>query len=571
MRFKDWGKVMEIKMCGIWAYFNSSEKISHVELYSEFMKLKHRGPDHSCFQQFGNNHYIGFHRLSIIDPTSVSNQPFVIELPSGDVIVFVCNGEIYNFHELAESFGLDILNKSDCMTIPLLFQKFENNFQDFANLFVRDIKGEFAFVMSIFKNNVLSCVLCGRDQFGIRPLYSGILTLTDYVDHKSLLVSSEIKACTFFQGEIHEFEPGTLQRFYVQNNNLVNIDIFRFSLCNNVSLFHPQGLQKLETDNTKYFDSIKSTVFACVARRLNADVPIGFLLSGGVDSSLVCAISSKILNESREEKIPIRTFCCGMEGGTDFAYARQVSEYIGALHTEVVFTKKEALAAIDSVIYTTETWDTTSIRASVGQYLISKYIKTFTDIKVILVGEGPDEVCSSYLFNWYAPSAEELHLAAVDYVSNIHKYDVRRVDRCAARFGLEARVPYLDPEFVEAYWNVPASFRDPKTNQMEKYMFRKAFQEEHLLPEDVLFRRKEAFSDGISSSSHSWFEIIREHIWSEHGMSEEGYYKKKFLEYFENKRENILDKYWQPKWDHEGKVLATYVDPSARTLNIYKK
>jgi asparagine synthase (glutamine-hydrolysing) len=558
-------------MCGIWAYFNGSGNVSHMDLYKEFMELKHRGPDHSSFQQFGTNNYIGFHRLSIMNPTPISNQPYVMELKSGEVIVFICNGEIYNYIELTDTFGLDIKNNSDCMTIPALYKKFEDNYDSFTNLFSKQIKGEFAFVMSIFKNNELSCVICGRDQFGIRPLYCGMYTSTIAPRNTTVLLSSEIKACSFFNGQMYEFEPGTIQRIVIKNNAVDYVDMYVFSWCNGVVSL-PQNHSLLnETEYTKYLDSINSSVTACISRRLNADVPIGFLLSGGVDSSLVCAISSKILNGLgiEEDKTQIRTFCCGMEGGTDFEYARKVADYIGSNHTEVVFTMEEALAAINSVIYTTETWDTTTIRASVGQYLISSYISQSTDIKVLLVGEGPDEVCSSYLFNWYAPSPEDLHYAAVEYVSNIHKYDVRRVDRCSAMWGLEARVPYLDPEFIEAYWKIPAILRDPKTNSMEKYMLRAAFKEDRLLPDDVLFRRKEAFSDGISSTKRSWFEIIKEHIYKTHHMSEEDYYKKTFLEFFGKNREKILDIYWQPKWDSSGKLVTDYSDPSARTLSVY--
>jgi asparagine synthase (glutamine-hydrolysing) len=554
-------------MCGIWAYFNGCGNMSSEELYKEFMLLKHRGPDHSTFQQFGNTHYIGFHRLSIMDPTPISNQPYVMEMPSGEVIIFICNGEIYNYRELSETYKLDIHGNSDCMTIPSLYKLFEHDYQTFTSLFAKQIKGEFSFVMSVFKNNILRCVICGRDQIGIRPLYYGMHSSVNNPDHTTLLVSSEIKSCNFFIGEMHEFEPGTIQRFFVENDDIVFIDMFRFSWCYNVVAL---PLLKNEVDYNTHLNSINSTLTECISRRLTADVPIGFLLSGGVDSSLVCAISSKIMKDLPYKGNKIRTFCCGMEGGTDFDYARKVAEYIGSDHTEVVFTLEEALASINSVIYTTETWDTTTIRASVGQYLISSYIRQSTDIKVLLVGEGPDEVCSSYLFNWYAPSPEELHYAAIDYVSNIHKYDVRRVDRCSAMWGLEARVPYLDPEFIETYWNIPATLRDPKTHNMEKYMLREAFKTDVLLPEDVLWRRKEAFSDGISSQKRSWFQSIQEHIYKTYNMSEEEYYKDVFIKLFGN-RQNILDKYWQPKWDSSGNVLTNYVDPSARTLEVYAK
>lgn len=491
----------------------------------------------------------------------MSNQPYIMETDNGEVIVFICNGEIYNYAELSDRYGLNVHEHSDCMVIPALYKKFGANYSQFLELFSHQIKGEFAFIMSVFRDSALSHIICGRDQIGIRPLYSGLYTSINAPEYTTLMLSSEIKACEFFKGDLCEFKPGNIERFFIENNTLSYVDVHTFSWCENMPLISYDPSRPMET----FYNSINSTLTQCISRRLNADVPIGFLLSGGVDSSLVCAIAARLQPGKQ-----IRTFCCGMAGGTDFEYAREVANHIGSDHCEVVFTAEEALAVLNVVIYTTETWDTTTIRASVGQYLISSYIAQATDIKVLLVGEGPDEICSSYLFNWYAPSASALHYAATDYVSQIHKYDVRRVDRCAAMWGLEARVPYLDPEFIGEYWKVPASLRDPKEFYMEKYVLRRSFGGDELLPENVLYRRKEAFSDGISSTRRSWFEIIQDHISSKYGMSEEDYYKKTFIELFGVNREKVLDRYWQPKWDESGNEITTYMNPSARVLSVYK-
>ena len=333
--------------------------------------------------------------------------------------------------------------------------------------------------------------------------------------------------------------------------------------------------------NEKYYlENIKNAVINSVKRRLDSDRPLAFLLSGGVDSSLVAAISANLLG------YPIQTFCCGMNEGTDLFYARKVAKHIGSNHTEVFFTPEEGLDAIRDVIWKTETWDTTTIRASVGQYIVSKHIGTKTDAKVVLVGEGPDEVCSSYLFNWYAPSGKALHETALTYVDNIHYFDSRRGDRCLSGWGLEGRVPLLDPEFIYAYWQIPENMRHPKYKGIEKWWLREAFNDTDILPHDVLFRKKEAFSDGISSKEKSWFEIIQEYVDTQISNEEFSkaselythctpqtkeafYYRKVFCEFFGEKRQTVLPYYWQPKWSTDGTEVSGYVDPSARTLNVY--
>jgi asparagine synthase (glutamine-hydrolysing) len=276
-----------------------------------------------------------------------------------------------------------------------------------------------------------------------------------------------------------------------------------------------------------------------------------------------------------------------MNEGTDLIYARKVAKHIGSEHTEVFFTPDEGLEAIKDVIWTTETWDITTIRASVGQYLVSKHIGTNTDARVVLVGEGPDEVCSSYLFNWYAPNGDELHKVAMNYVENIHYYDSRRSDRCIARWGLEARVPLLDPEFIKAYWSIPSEYRMPTYKGIEKWWLRQAFVSTNVLPADVLWRKKEAFSDGVSSKEKSWYQIIQEHIEglvTDDQMSmassmfpyntpitkEAYYYRKVFCELFGFHRQKVLPSYWQPKWDSAGKEIEGYIDPSARVLKVYE-
>jgi asparagine synthase (glutamine-hydrolysing) len=546
-------------MCGIWALINHSNNNIHNNNLNHFWNIKHRGPDNSHLMAFANMNssllhnsthtFIGFHRLAIMDISSASNQPYIIH-ENNKTIIFICNGEIYNYKELDQKYNLNI-NNSDCLSIPKLYLKM-NSISEWYELFKEEIKGEFAFMLFEFDSlNILNKYFVGRDMVGVRPLYCSIY------NNIFTMYSSEIKGIPN-DIMVKEFTPGTIQMIVPEKQD----SVFDFTTIYNIK----QNM-RIE-DESIYLDKIKNSVIASIKRRLCTDRPIAFLLSGGVDSSLVASISSQILGQR------IKTFCCGIKGSTDMIYAKLVAEHINSIHTEVYFTEEEGLDAIDDVIYTTETWDTTTIRASVGQYLVSKYISKNTDCKVVMVGEGPDEVCSSYLFNYYAPTNEKLHSCAEEYVKNIHMYDGKRADRCIAKWGMEARIPFLDPEFINTYWNIPSNMRHPKYN-MEKYLLRKAFEGDYL-PHQVLWRKKEAFSDGISSKENSWFSIIQNYIKTKitHNESnndltlEAKYYKMIFNKYFGN-RDTIISKYWQPKWDKEGNEISTYVDPSARTLSIY--
>ena len=610
-------------MCGIFAVIQAGKQGNQdiARLYEDFMSMKHRGPDHSTFQVLPQL-IIGFHRLAIVDPTMRSNQPFVYETDDRTVL-FLCNGEIYNYKEIVSTRGLSSSN-SDCAVIPEAYLQIQQNkehsvhtFRAFEQFIQHEVKGEFAFILielDALKN--LTRVIVGRDPVGVRPLF------INKDASKELYISSELKGALHSTHEFQEFPPGhlyvyiaTLEGLHLQKLSYALFYTVRPAISHTYSANKPIW-DECELSDGEHLLSIRHAVMNSVKRRLNADQPLAWLLSGGVDSSLVAAISARLLGKR------IRTFCCGMAGGTDLVYARQVAEHIGSDHTEVLFTAEEALAAIPDVIKTIESWDTTTVRASVGQYLVSKHIGTKTDCKVVLVGEGPDEVCSSYLFNWYAPSGAAIDACARESVRNIHHYDVKRADRCIARWGLEGRVPLLDPEFIESYWVIPGEERHPKERGLEKWWLREAFAGTGLLPEEVLYRKKEAFSDGISSSakgaprepkddhdaaprepkesngaaprepkevqgSQSWFEIIQ--AWVEDKVTNEElsmaatmyphcppttkeayYYRRLFCESVGENRQTIIPAYWQPKWSADGKEVTSYVDPSARTLTVYE-
>ena len=549
-------------MCGIFAVV-SDQKTDLVKWFQDCYEMTHRGPDNTYFETY-QNVIIGFHRLAIMDDTFHSNQPFILE-DEQRTVIFICNGEIYNFKELIEQYSLPSI-KNDCMVIPEIYMKLAREKSEFEfHSLVRDhVKGEYAFVLFEFDRlkNLKKVIAC-RDEIGIRPLY---VSQSDDI----IVFTSELKGALHYPGTMLEFPPGMMHVYHMNELGRTHCD---YLPCHTLFRWNMR-------DGIDHLISVRDAVMNSVRRRLAADKPIAWLLSGGVDSSLVAALSAKMLGKR------IRTFCCGMNEGTDLMYARAVAEHIGSNHTEVHFTPDEGLAAIDDVIRTIESWDTTTVRASVGQYLVSKFIGTQTDCKVVMVGEGPDEVCSSYLFNWYAPNGDALHASAKEYVKNIHYYDVKRADRCIARWGLEGRVPLLDPEFIRAYWAIPAEQRMPTYKGMEKWWLREAFAGTGLLPDSVLWRKKEAFSDGVSGEK-SWFQIIQE--WVDDKVTDEElaaaaetypyctpstkeayYYRKVFCKWFGAHRQEVIPGYWQPKWSANGVEVKGYIDPSARVLDVYE-
>lgn len=602
-------------MCGIWAYLKGSAPKSALHdgagsygidaQARDFFQLTHRGPDHSHFENVARAGLtLGFHRLAIVDTSFKGNQPFIKEDELRTVIL-LCNGEIYNYKELAEEFLLSRSEATnDCLVLLEIYWKLrkEGCVEDFIPLVQERVKGEYAFViLELDALKRLESIVACRDPVGVRPLY--VSTGASVAEGKGLLFTSELKGALLYPGDMREFPPGHLYRYHVDSLGEIAVEdhvltrrLYASGLVDpsDVSDVHLKkgvdGDVKLVVGGmeSKWLSSVRQATMASVKRRLAADRPLAFLLSGGIDSSLVAACSARLLGK------PIRTFCCGItedgvKVGRDLEYAREVAEWLGSEHTEVLFTKEEALACIPDVIRTVESWDTTTVRASVGQYLVCRWIGQNTDCKVVMVGEGPDEVCSSYLFNWYAPSGEALDQSARDYVRRIHLYDARRADRCVARWGLEARVPFLDPEFIQTYWSIPGKERMPKARGAEKWWLREAFKGTGLLPERVRLRMKDAFSDSISGQV-SWTEMIQ--AWVADKVSEEEmvgagstfplpvggvpaskeayYYRKVFCSVFGEARQTVLPGYWQPRWNAEGKEVVGYVDPSARTLGVYR-
>jgi len=523
-------------MCGIWAYISKNKK----DYYEYFKKISNRGPDASVYMNYLEA-TIGFHRLAIIDKSLAGMQPFV-----EDNIILICNGEIYNYNELNDKYGF--ITANDCLTLLKLYKKLE--FDEFINVISNEIIGEFAFVIMEYSNNTITKVISGRDTFGVRPLYYSN-------ENNELIFSSELKGIPGDFRDVKEFPCGSIMVFDILNNKNESFDITN-DIYNTITNY--------EYDLHK----IKETLIEAVKIRLMADNPdeIGFYLSGGLDSSILCSIASKLVYPKQ-----IRTFSIGFKGSTDLPYAKKVAIFINSIHKEFIITEEDALKVIDDVIYSTCTYDITTIRASCCQYLLSKYIKEFTNIKIIINGDGSDEVLGGYIFNYYAPSPEAFHNSCLKYTKEIHMYDGRRLDRSLGRWGLEARVPFLDVNFVKTIWSLPALIRMPSYCNCEKFLLRQVFNDEKYLPNDCLFRKKEAFSDGISSKENSWFsvitdkmnELVKDDEIGDNPSKEAYYYKNKFIHYFGIDRISILPHYWQPDFI----TSNVYIDPSARVLKIY--
>jgi asparagine synthase (glutamine-hydrolysing) len=556
-------------MCGIWGYIDYLKTADQIKLFESFMKIQNRGPDRSEFKIINESikAFLGFHRLAIMDKTTDGDQPFTLEHRSktrNSSIYVMCNGEIYNHTQLKEEYKIRTQSNSDCEILPYIYQEFGFQYM------IKILQGEFAICVLDFDHNTNTYELyLGRDSLGVRPLFYG-------QDEKGIGFCSELKGLVGIVNHrsIHQLEAGTYIHFsslqntshkHMYNSCLKNdkIKINKLSLEDNIIL-------------------VKNSFEQSVINKLHSNRPLGALLSGGLDSSLVVSIAAKYLNKTSKK---LKTFSIGIDGATDKEYAESVAEYCGTEHTHIEFTNEEFLGALTNVVKATETYDITTIRASTGQYLISKWIAENTDIKVLLIGDGSDELFGGYMYFHNAPSAKEHHDECLRLLRDIEYYDVLRADRCIAENGLEARVPFLDHIFVETILGINPEYMiptyDEKVNKkIEKWILRKAFDDGTYLPDKVLWRKKEAFSDGVSSENKSWYEIIQESLEDKYNeedfekindnshikiKTKEGlFYKNLFNEYFSNDLDHIIPYYWMPKW------CGDIDDPSARVLESYK-
>lgn len=532
-------------MCGIYLYFDSETKDIDLSRHlNNIEQIKKRGPDNLIIHNLPNC-VIAFRRLSIMNESFNGNQPFYQKNKSnGNQTYLICNGEIYNYLDLQKKYIRNQNIKSDCEILLSLYNKF--SFHEFCAIMENEVLGEYAFcIVEYDRHNSLCNVVSGRDHLGIRPLFFS----------KNVFASNlkAIKDCT----EVNQYPPGIICMYNIKKNE---------KDYHNISKNMYLTKQIIDYDDI-YLCNIRKALINAVDIRLNIQVDkIGFLLSGGLDSSLICAIATSLTREK------IKTFSIGIKDeSTDLKNAQIVADHLQSQHTEIYFTKDDIIESIEDVIGCIESYDITTVRASIGNYLISKHISENTSIKVVMSGEVSDELTSGYLFNWFCPY-NKVNETMYDYLKNIHFYDGLRCDRTISDHGLEARIPFSDITFIKEYLKIPEHKRHPSYGNIEKYFLRQAFYGTGLLPDDILFRRKEAFSDGVSSKENSLFEIIQTYCdlkykdITHNEVSNEAYhYKQIFINKFGEHNLHIIPGYWKHKYTKDG-LLETYHDPSARTL-----
>lgn len=541
-------------MCGIFCYYNMFHVSPLIKKFiePEFKKLKHRGPDNSKFEQINSNVIFGFHRLRVNDLGSIGDQPIKYKETHT-----ICNGEIYNHMEIKKKYKLETRTNSDCEIIPLLYDKLinEHSIEKAIETLCCELDGEFACIINDSERKLLTIF---RDPYGVRPLFVGF-------ENEKIMFSSELKGINNIVTACNQFPAGICM--YIDYND--------FKTDFNYIRYNPQlskNVMSISLGIEFYMDNIKSIFTNAVKKRLMSERPVCALLSGGLDSSIVCSIAAKELAKHGKK---LHTYSIGMEGSEDLKYARDVAKFIGSVHTSVICSKDDFFNAIPDVIKTIESYDITTVRASIGNYLVCKHIAENTDAKVVLNGDYSDEVMGGYLYMKAAPNQFEFDAECKKLLNDIIFFDSLRSDRTISSQGLEGRVPFADKHFVQFYHNIPLELRyQPK--KIEKYLFRDAFNDGTYLPNHILYRKKEAFSDGISNVEDSWHTIIER--WIDERISDEEFENyncwytfnkpmtKEALLYrniFESiySHTNVVPYFWMPnkKW-----VKTT--DPSARTL-----
>ena len=472
-------------MCGIVAIFNVKEQTPELRTKALGMskKIRHRGPDWSGIHCSGSA-ILAHERLSIVDPES-GGQPLFS--PDGKQVLAV-NGEIYNHQEIRERYKgrYDFQTGSDCEVILALYR-------DKGIDFLEDLNGIFAFALYDEEQDAF---LITRDHIGVIPLYIG------YNADGKVFVASELKA---LEGECERYEPFLPGHYY-------------WSKAPGMKPWYKRDWMEYDNvkDNPASSDAIRKSLCAAVKRQMMSDVPYGVLLSGGLDSSVISAITESYAerrietdSQSRAWWPRLHSFAVGLKGAPDLAKARLVADYIGTVHHEINYTIQEGLDALRDVIYFIETYDITTVRASVPMYLLARVIKSM-GIKMVLSGEGADEIFGGYLYFHKAPSAEEFHKETVRKLSKLHQYDCLRANKSLSAWGVEGRVPFLDKEFLDVAMRTNPKAKmcslngsDPKAS-MEKRIVREAF--EDMLPEEVAWRQKEQFSDGVG---YSWIDTLK--------------------------------------------------------------
>ena len=586
-------------MCGIYGLFNlllqnHIKRHTIYDLQQYFRMGSTRGPDNSKFVDYSNlmNAVLGFHRLSINGLSSNSDQPLIIN----DKIL-LCNGEIYNYKQLYNKYNIVPKTESDCEVIIHMYERvgFEN--------MIHMLDGVFAFMLIDISDVQNMKLFVTRDPFGVRPLFRA--TVADNNSNGIFCFTSIMNQLPKNIFTFEQFTPGTWESYMYRKHDQHNIHVWEKNKT--VEYFNPYSIQSSNNNysllngncnNDKFmeYEEIYRTIIYdslcnAVKKRVdNTDRPIACLLSGGLDSSLITSLVCKYYQRDDRK---LETYSIGMEGSEDLEYAKKVAAFLGTDHREIIVSEKDFLRAIPDVIRDIESYDTTTVRASVGNYLVSKYINANSNAKVIFNGDGSDEVTGGYMYFHLAPNEYEFDLECKRLLKDICYFDVLRSDRSISSNGLEARTPFLDKGFVTTYLSIPASIRCHNiTGRCEKFLLRSAFANKNVLPDEVLWRTKEAFSDGVSKKTRSWYQIINEAL--EKGVLynskihydkvkrkfimdsykhnapktiEQLYYRLEFDRHYSDNNINthIIPYFWMPKF------VENATDASARTLDIYKQ
>jgi len=553
-------------MCGIFSLLNySTNKLNYNTIIAEFFKGIARGPEKSTINHDDTLNIVkGFHRLAINGLNEESDQPINVAtslvtslVTSLDNYSLICNGEIYNYRQLYRLMGISPTTDSDCEVIIHLYIRYG------IQQTLRMLDGVFAFVLFCPNN-----IYVARDPYGVRPLY--------YTEGSKLLgFTSELKTLcnisNFLGQKVLQFAPGT----FMTIDKTIDFEQVSWLIKGQDRYFIPSFSSTYVASAKKdvyqtYLEGINYHLRCAVEKRYTTtERPIACLLSGGLDSSLIAALVCDIHNKSNKPN-KIETYSIGLPDSEDIKFARKVADYIGSNHTEFIVSERDMLDIIPEVVKAIESYDTTTVRASIGNYLIGKYIRAHSDAKVIFNGDGSDELAGGYLYMNSCPDSVEYDKETIRLLNDIHLFDVLRSDKSISSHGLEPRTPFLDKAFVNYYLSIPMEIRNHNISiHIEKYLIRQAFELDKLLPEEILWRKKEAFSDGVSNKGKSLFQIIQEYtdkIITDPSLNLKQKEKKFYKNIFEEEYPlhlDIVPYYWMPRY-----ILSD--DPSARTLANYK-
>lgn len=574
-------------MCGILSILNKSHITVNIMHAIESGKI--RGPEKTQVIDFPSDLLFAFHRLAINGTsTTTSMQPIVI-----DDCILICNGEIFNFNHLHQTTGIPLQSGSDCEIIIHLYLRYG------IRKTLQMLDGEFAFILYDLNKEM---VYIGRDPFGIRPLYIAKGKYTE------IIVSSELKNISHITKDnyaidywhIQQVTPGTFTTCSKTPVEHVTTPYWNILGMNDRYYTLPVANRNPECrDILEICQGLVDVLSKSVEKRVSGTLerPLACLLSGGLDSSLIAALTAKYYAGE------LHTYSIGMAGSKDLYYAKKVAAHLNSIHHEVILTPQEFFDAIPEVISKIDSYDTTTVRASVGNYLIGKYIKEHSDQKVVLNGDGSDELTGGYIYMNHVPDNIEFDIECRRLLEHIHFFDVLRSDRCISTNGLEPRTPFLDPAVVSYYMNIPADLRNQKSpfnlenarwdvladefsrkgesfisniirSRPEKLLLRYAFYMcmPNLLPNEIMWRSKEAFSDGVSGDSGSWFQIISnmlhniyiptEKIIHNPPITKEQMYYRSIFNALNPNGSTTIPYFWMPKYIH-------VTDPSARTLPDY--